>query len=253
MYDDADSVRAVSAPFDTILGHVLTAGARRFVTKHADFLRRVDFKDISLHSVDEARSAEGFYEYSGNRHSIWLDRESADFEGLLMHEAMRGMLMELGYPRTTCPTVLHSCAYLSYLGSLLSSAIIDPLIDRRLTERGFRVYSREVLIDRIKTRVRMDVRERNSEAYEFLTRKWILLSVLLSLDSTFGGDDAERLKTLIRDTFPMSSRLADRLAACIKEEGFTDRYSALTAMLRLRDALRLRDMIPILIGNGTTW
>jgi len=254
MYDDANSVvRPLTEPVDTILGQVLSPGARRFVTEHADFLVKVDFKDISFHPAPEVRSAEGYYSYDGKMHSVWLDRESADFEGLLMHETVRGILLERGYPRTICPESLHSCPYLPYLGFLLSSAIIDPVIDRRLIQAGFRVYDRKVLIERVEMRVWMDVREENSEAYEFLTRKWILLMVLLSLDSTFGGDDADRLKALIRDKFPVSSKLANRLAACIKEEGFTDPYSALTAIMRLRDALRLHEMIPILDGNGVTW
>jgi len=254
MYDDVNSNELpFPEPIDTILGHVLSPETGRFVAEHADFLLRVDFNDVSFHPAPEVRSSEGYYSYSGKRHSIWLDRESADFEGLLMHETMRGILLEQGYPRAICPPVPHSCPYFPYLGFLLSSAIIDPIIDRRLTQGGFRVYDRKVLIDRIATRVGMDARQKNSEEYEFLTRKWILLTVLLSLDSTFKGDDADSLNELIHDKFPVSSKLADRLAASIKEEGFTDPYSALIAMMRLRDALKLQDMIPIVDKGGATW
>jgi hypothetical protein len=254
MHDDVNSATLpLSEPIDTILGHVLSPGAGRFVAEYADFLARVDFKDISFHPAPEVRSSEGYYSYSGKRHSIWLDRESADFEGLLMHETVRGLLLEKGYPRTTCPTALHACPYLPYLGFLLSSTIIDPVIDRRLTQGGFRVYNRKVLIDRIATRISMDEGQKGSESYEFLTSKWILLTVLLDLDSTFSGDDADSLKELIHDKFPLSARLAARLAACIKEEGFSDPYSALTAMMRLRDSLKLQEMIPIMDGNGMCW
>jgi hypothetical protein len=254
MDDDVNSATlASSEPIDTILGHVLSPGTGRFVAEYADFLVRVDFKDISFHPAPEVRSSEGYYCYSGKRHSIWLDRGSADFEGLLMHETLRGVLLEKGYPRTMCPAVLHTCPYLPYLGFLLSSAIIDPVIDRRLTQGGFRVYNRKVLIDRIATRILIDARQRDSESYEFLTRKWILLTVLLDLDPTFSGDDTDRLKELIHDKLPLSAKLAARLAACIKEEGFSDPYSALTAMMRLRDSLKLQEMIPIMDGNGMRW
>jgi hypothetical protein len=254
MHDDVNSAALVSSePVDTILGHVLSPGTARFVAEHADFLTRVDFKDISFHPAPEVRSSEGYYSYSWKRHSIWLDKESADFEGLLMHETVRGILLEKGYPRTMCPAVLRTCPYLPYLGFLLSSAIIDPVIDRRLTLGGYDVYNRKVLIGRIATRVEVDSRQKHSEEYEFLANKWILLTVLLNLDSTFSGNHADRLKGLIHEKFPLSANRADRLTACIKEEGFTDPYSALTAMLRLRDALKLQEMIPIMDGNGVTW
>ena len=254
MHDDINADKLpLSEPIDTVLGYVLSHRTRQFTEEHANFLLRVDFKDIARHPIPEIRSSEGYYSYGNKRHSIWLDRESADFEGLLMHETVRGILLEQGFPKTICPPALRSCPFLPYLGFLLSSAIIDPLIDRHLIQGGFGVYDRKVLVHRVTARVWLDARQKDLESFEFLTCKWTLLTVLLNLDSTFEGDDADTLKELIRSKFPLSADLAARLAACIKEEGFTDPYSALIAMMRLRTALKLNDMIPIVDSGGVHW
>ena len=148
----------VSDPVDTVLGHQLSPLARRFALEYEDFLVRVDFEDIACHPLEELRSAEAYCSCDGVRHTIWLDKESPDFEGLMMHQAMRGILMERGFPKTICPSVAIIYPFLRYLSSLLASAITDPVIDRWLMQGGYGVYDRDLLIHRAAADLWFDAR-----------------------------------------------------------------------------------------------
>jgi hypothetical protein len=253
MRDDLSLDRLpLSEPIDTILGQVLSPQAGRFVAEHADFLRRVDFKDIAEHPTPEIRFMEGHYSSDGVRHAVWLDRESSDFEGLLLHQTMRAILMERGFPRAECLPAAVSCRFLRYLGVLLSSVVIDPIIDGQLAGGGFPVYNRQMLIRRATADVWRDAVQ-EAAVPEFLFRKWALFTVVLRIDTTFKGDGAEQLRKLIRDEFPLAAEFGDRFSTTIIETGFTDLYSALMVMIRLRNTLKLHDKILIVDGRGTYW
>ncbi len=242
-----------SKPIDAVLGLALSLPVRRFTAEHADFLLKVDFKDIRDHSMPEVRCAEGHYSFNGVRHTMWLDRESPDFEGLLMHEVMRAIVIERGFPKAICPPALTSCPYIRYLSFLLSNTVADPVIDRRLMEGGFEVYNRRLLIDRAMAEVWHDAKQEASVEDDLLCCKWALFTVLLRIDSAFEADVAAPLHRLIRRKFPLSADIGDRFSTCIKETGFTDVYSALIVMVRLRNALKLSDKIVIIDGHGRYW
>jgi hypothetical protein len=251
MYGPVTSGRLpLSKPADAILGHQLSPRARRFAAEYADFLLRVDFKDLSEHPLADVRSAEGYCSSDGRRHAIWLDTASPDFEGLMMHQAMCGILMERGFPRTVCPPNAASHPFLRYLSSLLASAIIDPVIDGWLMKGGFGVYDREMLSRRAMADAWLDARRGTPKQYGFLFCKWTLLTVLMRLDSTFEGDSVNLLHALIHKRFPQPWELADELSRSIRERGFAEPYSALTAMLRLRTALNLQGKIPVIDAEG---
>jgi hypothetical protein len=218
--------------------------------EHADFLVRVDFKDIAYHPLAELRSAEAYCSCDGVRHTIWLDKESPDFEGLMMHQAMRGMLMELGFPKTICPPGVIIYPFLRYLSSLLASAITDPVIDRWLIEGGYGVYDRQILIHRATADLWVDARRGTPRPNGFLFCKWTLLAVLLRLDPTFEGGTVHLLYALIRKKFPEPWEVADRLSAAITTKGFAEPYLALAAMLEVRSTLKLQNRIPVIDGHG---
>ena len=251
MYGRVTSGRPpLAQPIDTVLGHQLSPRARKFTEVHADFLLRVDFEDIAYHPHEELRSAEAYCSCDGMRHTIWLDKESPDFEGLMMHQAMRGILMEMGFPKTICPPVPIIYPFLRYLSSLLASAITDPVIDRWLIEGGFGVYDREILTHRATADLWLDARRGIPRHHGFLFCKWALLAVLLRLDPTFEGGAVHFLYALIRKKFPESWELAEELSAWIRKRGFEEPYLALRAMLELRAALKLQNRIPVIDGEG---
>ena len=240
----------LSEPPAFVLGYQLSPRAQQFAAEYADFLVRVDFKDIADHPHQYIRSAEAHCSSEGLRHTIWLDRQSLDFEGLMMHQVMRGILMERGYPRTTCPPAANFDTQLLYLSSLLSSAVIDPIIDMLLMEDGYGVYDREVLTKLSMEQVWLDARKGTPKEYGFLFCKWTLLTVLLRLDFTFEGDAANILHALIRKKFPGPSELAEELSESIKKKGFREPHSALMATLKLRGALNLQDKIAVVDAEG---
>ncbi len=240
----------LAQPIEAVLGHQLSPRARRFTAEHADFLVRVDFKNIADHPEPYIRSAEAHCSSDGVRHTIWLDKESQDFEGLMMHHAMRGILMEQGFPRTVCPPAATFDGLLLYLMSLLSSAVTDPVIDIWLMEDGYGVYDREALTSRTMAQAWLDARLGIPRQYGFLFCKWTLLTVLMKLDPTFEGEAVNLLHALIHKKFPEPWRLGEDLAGLIKKNGFTEPYSALVAMLQLRDALKLQNRITIVDAEG---
>jgi len=244
MHDDATTgTPPLDEPFDAVLGQQLSPQAKRFAMEHSDFLLRVDFKNIAEHPYPHVRSTEGYYASVGTRHTIWLNKESPDFEGLVLHESMRGILMERGFPRTTCPLDSAFCTPMYYLGSLLGVAITDPIIDGFLTKTGYSVYNREVLTRRAIGEAWLDVPQPILEPYTFLFCKWTLLSVLLMLDSTFEGETVDLLHTIIRRKFPEPWRVGEELSTSIMTRGFAEPHSALAAMLQLREALKLEDRV----------
>ena len=253
MYDNSHSDK--SPPSETassILGHVLSQGAGRFISEYNDFISKVDFRDIADYPSPDVRSMEGHYSSDGVRHAIWLDPESPDFEGLLLHQTMRAILMERGFPRAECVPAKTYCSLIRYLCGLLSGVIVDPVIDGQLIQGGFPVYNRETLIGRATADVWLDAPQEET-APEFLFRKWALFTIVLRLDPTFRGDGAERLRNLIRDNFPSSVEFGERFSTTIIETGFTDPYSALIVMVRLRNALKLHNKIHIVDGKGAYW
>jgi len=254
MYDHATSGKPrLAEPLAAVLGHQLSPQARRFATEYADFLIRVDFKDIADHPQEFIRSAEAHCSSDGVRHTIWLDKESSDFEALVMHQAMRGILMEEGFPRTTSPATPALDARLFYLASLLSCAVIDPIIDIRLMESGYGVYDREILTRRTMEKVWLDARAGTPKPYGFLFCKWTLLTVLLKLDPTFKGETVNLLHALIHKKFLEPWELADRFSKFMLNKGFRQPYSALIALLHLRSALKLEDKVSILDAEGTRY
>jgi len=251
MRDDAASgTPPLGVSFDTVLGQQLSPQARRFGMEHSDFLLRVDFKNIAEHPYPYVRSTEGYYTSAGTRHTIWLNRESPDFEALVLHESMRGIMKEQGFPRTTCPLDSAFCMPMYYLSSLLGVAITDPIIDDFLTKAGYRVYNREVLTRRAIGEAWLDVPQPILERYTFLFCKWTLLSALLMLDSTFEGETVDLLHTIIRRKFPEPWRLGEELSRSIVTRGFTEPDSALAAMLQLREALKLEDKVFLIDADG---
>jgi hypothetical protein len=251
MYGHVTSGRPpLAEPIDTVLGHQLSPRARKFTEEHADFLLRVDFKDIAWHPLAELRSAEAYCSCDGLRHTIWLDKESPDFEGLMMHQAMRGILMERGFPKTICPPAAIIYPFLRYLSSLLASAITDPVIDRWLMEGGFGVYDRLILIHRATGDLWVDARRGTPRRHGFLFCKWALLALLLRLDPTFEVNTVHLLYALIRKKFPEPWEVADSLSALITKRGFAEPHLALMAMLEARNTLRLQNRIPVIDGEG---
>jgi len=237
-------------PIDAVLGHQLSPQARRFTEQYADFLLRMDFKDIACHPVAELRSAEAYCSCDGMRHTIWLDKGSPDFEGLMMHQAMRGILIELGYPKTICPPGAIIYPFLRYLSSLLASAITDPVIDRWLMEGGYGVYDRQILIHRATADLWVDARRGALRRHGFLFCKWVLLALLLRLDPTFDVGTVHLLYALIRKKVPEPWEVADSLSAWIARKGFTEPSLALAAMLEVRNVLKLQSRIPVIDGVG---
>ena len=253
MHDDHEpGISLLSQPIDSVLGRQLSSRARRFVTEYGDFLGKIDFRDIVQHPTPQVRFMEGYYSTDGTRHSVWLSRESPDFEGLLIHQSMRAILMEGGFPRAECEPASVSCSLIHYLGVLLSNVVTGPVIDMQLAQRGFYLYDRETLIRRAIADLWLDAVQK-TVAPGFLFRKWALFTVVLRLDPTFAGDGAERLRRLIREEFPLSVEFGDRFSGTIIETGFKDPYSALIVMVRLRNALELHEKIFIVDGNGTSW
>jgi len=253
MHDDATSgTQLLGVPFDAVLGQQLSPQARRFVMEHSDFLLRVDFKNIAEHPYPHVRSTEGYYASAGTRHTIWLNKENPDFEALVLHESMRGILMEQGFPRTTCPLDSAFCMPIYYLSSLLGVAVTDPIIDHFLTKAGYSVYNREVLTRRAIGEAWLDVPQPTLERYTFLFCKWTLLSVFLMLDSTFEGETVDLLHAIIRRKFPEPWQFGKELSASIMTRGFTEPDSALAAILQLREALNLGDKV-FIIGAGGDW
>jgi hypothetical protein len=247
MYGHVTSGRQpISEPIADVLGCQLSPRGRRFTEEYADFIVRIDFEDIADHPHEYIRAAEAHCSSDGMRHTIWLDKKSPYFEALMMHQVMRGVLMERGYPRTTCPPGTPFDGELLYLSSLLSSAVTDPIIDTWLMEDGYGVYDREVLTNRTMELVWLDARQGTPKEYGFLFCKWTLLTVLLKLDYTFEGDAANILHGLIRKKFPEPWKLGDELSRSIKKKGFTEPYPALMAMLELRNALKLEGKIIVL-------
>jgi len=247
MYGHVTSGRQpLSEPIADVLGCQLSPRARRFTEEYADFIVRIDLKDIADHPLEYIRSAEAHCSSDGMRHTIWLDKESPHFEGLMMHQVMRAILMEQGYPRTTCPTGLSSYAHNLYLSSLLSSAVTDPIIDSLLFRDGYEVYDRQELIRRTMEQVWVDAQQGTPKEFGFHFCKWTLLTVLLRLDFTFEGDSVRLLFALIRKKFPEPWKLGDELSRSIKKKGFTEPHPALMAMLELRNALKLEGKIIVL-------
>jgi hypothetical protein len=132
-----------------------------------------------------------------------------------MHETMRGVLMERGFPKTACQPIAASYPPLRYLSSLLASAVTDPIIDRWLMQGNFGVYDREVLSRRAMARAWLDARQEAPRQYGFLFCKWTLLTVLLRLDSTFEGETTNFLHALIRKKVPEPWGLGDELSRSI--------------------------------------
>jgi len=253
MHDEATSgTPQFSIPFDAILGQQLSSQGRRFGTEHFDFLLRVDFKNIAEHPYPYIRATEGYYVNAGKRHTIWLNKESADFEALVLHESMRGILMERGFPKTKCPVDSACCMEMYYMSSLLGVAVTDPIIDHFLTKAGYGVYNREILARRAIGEAWLDVPQPIPERYTFLFCKWTLLSVLIMLDPTFEGETVDLLHTVIRRKFPEARQFGEELSAAIMTRGFTEPDSALTAMLQLREALKLDDMILVVDADGNS-
>jgi len=242
--------RPISEPIDGVLGRELSPRARRFAEEYADFLVRVDFGDIADHPLEYVRSAEAHCSSDGVRHSIWLDKESPDFEGLMMHQVMRGVLMEKGYPRTASQPTASFEPHLLYLSSLLSSAVTDPIIDMLLMEDGYGVYDRELLIHRTMEQVWLDARAGVPKKFGLLFCKWALLTVLFKLDLTYEGANVGVLHALIRKKFPESWQLGDELARSVKKKGFKERHPALLAILDIRSALKLEHRILVIDAEG---
>ena len=243
----------IPEPIDAVLGHQLSPRAKRFVAEHADFLVRVEFKDIADHPHAYMRSTEAYYSCTAMRHTIWLYRKSPDLEALIMHETMRGILMERGFPKTARHPTAASCLPVRYLSSLLASAVTDPIIDRYLMQGDFGVYDREVLSRRAIAQAWLDARQPRPERYSFLFCRWTLLTVLLMLDPTFEGATVNLLHAVIRRIFPEAWERGDELSKLIKEKGFTEPDLALAAMLELRSALRLEDSIVIVDADDIRW
>jgi len=251
--DVLSEVTPIPEPIDTVLGRKLSPRARRFVAEHADFLVRVEFMDIADHPHAYIRSTEAYHACTGTHHTIWLHRKSPDIESLVMHETMRGILMERGFPKTTRHPSAASCLPVRHLSSLLSSALIDPIIDGHLVQGGFGVYDRKVLSRRAMAQAWLDAREGPGSPYGYLFCKWTLFTVLLMLDPTFEGAAVDLLHTMIRTKFTESWELGEVLSKVIKGKGFTEPDLALTAMLELRSALRLEESIVIVDADGIRW
>jgi len=250
VHDDAVSGRpALDEPLDCVLGKRLSPEARRFVREHSSFLTKVDFKDIAGHPNPHLRSTEGYFASVGRCHTIWLNKRSRDFEALLIHEVMRGILIERGFPRT-CPTDSYSCLSMRYLSSLLGSSVTDPIIADCLTKAGYSVYNREVLTRQAIAEAWLDAPEPIFERYTFLFCKWTLLTVLVILDSTFQGETVSLLRSIIRRKFAEPWQVGEELSRSIMMRGFTEPDSALAAMLQLREALKLGDNICLLDAEG---
>jgi len=245
-----DPKRSLSYRIDAILGHELSPRASRFVVEYADFLVRVAFKNIAEHPQAYLRSAEAYSSCTGPRHTIWLDPRSPGFEALMMHETMRGILVERGFPKTACHPNVVSCVPLRYLSSLLGSAVTDPIIDGFLVQGNFGVYDREALNRRTMARVLVDARQRTAGQQGYLFCKWALLTVLMRLDPTFEGETVNLVHALIHKEFPEAWEIADELSKSIMEKGFTEPESALTAMMEIRSALGLQDSVAIVDAEG---
>ena len=167
-----------------------------------------------------------------------------------MHETMRGILAERGFPKTACHPNVISCAPLRYLSSLLGSAVTDPVIDGYLVQENFGVYDREVLSRRTMARALVDARQGAAGQHGYLFCKWTLLTVLMRLDSTFEGETVNLLHALIHREFSEAWEIGDKLSKSIIEKGFTEPESALAAMLEIRSALRLQDSVAIADADG---
>jgi len=251
MYGQITSGRPpLAQPIDTVLGHQLSAQAKRFAVEYSDFLARVEFKDITGHSLNYIRSAEAHFSCDGHRYTIWLDTENPNFEALMMHQSMRGILMERGFPKTSYPASAANDALLIFLCSLLSSAVTDPIIDGCLIKGGYGVYDREILAHSSMEQIWLDSRLGTPKPYGFIFCKWTLLTVLIKLDSTFKGEAVNLLHAFIRKKFQEPWELADRLAGFMTKKGFAEPYSSLIAMLQLRSALKLEEKISIVDAEG---
>jgi len=240
-------------PVKPLLGHCLSPMAMRFAKEYADFLARVDFKDMADHPLEFIRSCEGHCSSDGERHTIWLDTKNEYFEALMMHHALAGVLTERGFPRTMHAGGLTSDFRVPYLAALLSSAVMDPVIDGWLARSGYAVYDRDMLTQRAVEQVWLDTRLKNPKTYGFRFCKWTLVTVLIRLDLTFDGEMVNLLHALIRKKFPEPWALAERLSAFILQKGFAQPHSALIAMLQLRAALKLEGKITIVDGEGTRY
>ena len=250
MHDDVVSGRSpLYEPLECVLGKHLSTEARRFVLEPSGFLTKVDFRDIADHPNPRLRSAEGYHATTGTRHTIWLNKGSRDFEALMIHEVMRGILIERGFPRTR-PIDSYPCLSVRYLSSLLGSSVTDPTIASCLTKAGYSVYNREILTRQAIAEAWLDVPERILERYTFLFCKWTLLTVLLKLDSTLQGETVSLLYSIIRRKFAEPWQVGEELSTSIINRGFTEPHSALAALVQLREALKLEDRISVLDAGG---
>jgi len=245
-----ESKRSISCRIDAVLGRELSPRASQFAVEYADFLVRVTFKNIAEHPQAYIHCAEAYSSCTGASHTIWLDPKSPGFEALMMHETIRGVLIEGGFPKTACHPNVVSCAPLRYLSSLLGSAVMDPVIDGHLVRGNFGVYDREALTRRTMASVLVDARQGTTGQHGYLFCKWALLTVLMRLDPTFEDETVNLLHALIHEEFPEAWEIADELSKSIMEKGFTEPESALTAMLEIRSALRLQDSVAIVDAEG---
>lgn len=235
---------------NAILDNRLSSHAIDFLKKNTDFLHRVEFKDITAHPSVEMRSNEGHHDFDGLKHTIWMDRESPDFEGLMMHLTTRGILLEKGFPTTTCRFSAAFDRSARQFYPLLSAAIMDPVVDARLVEAGFHVYDRDILVERAMAGVWLDSRKQSPEDDRFLFCKWALFMVLLGLDPTFETQKARILRALISRKFPASWSFGDKMAAWLKKRGLSEPRRALAGMLILRSELKLQSKISIIDASG---
>jgi hypothetical protein len=230
--------------FQTVLDRELSEKAVRFLTEKADALQRVRFEDISFHPHPAMRSYEACHHFDGREHTIWLNPENDDFEALALHEILRALLLSEGFPQVLPHPSAAAGIKEHYLASLLSHAVVEPVIDRLLVGSDLPVYHRDVVLAQKTAEIWLDARM--GAPSDFVFCKWTLLAVLVGLDPIFPSDQAGLFLGLLRRKFPHAAKVGERLAEVISRKGFDAPGQALGALVHLRDALGLRDRIAVI-------
>ena len=232
-----------------VLDHKISKKAERFIREKEKLLGKIIFKDINKHWNPSVRELDGCHDLQGSDHVVWLKPDNPDFESFMMHEIMHGFLIHEDFPKTA-RTPEFNDEQSHYIGSLLTSAIADPIIDNQLIESRLATFNRDSAIQNKITEALLDSKTFRDIPYGICFCKWALIGFHACIDNSFTEKQRKDLYSVIDNKFPQALKFGKLLCGEIKKEGFSTPQKALNAMLVLRNSLKLNERVIIVDSQG---
>ena len=234
-----------------ILGHSLSPKAIAFVReKKARIRKKLVFRNIKEHPFESCRSLSGAHGSDQHKTTIWIDPSGPHLDYTVAHEITHAVLEVEGFPTTARPKEYSNDEWTAYVGSMIQSIVLDPLVDGHLLLHNIIDPSRSDLPLRKIRQLKESYEQGQPTKYGPRFCLWVLDYVHAEIDPILSRSGKERLKSEIEMYFPRVKSVGEDLVRTIRNMGFKKPNQALKAMIAIRDALKLRNRCLVIDRDG---